>query len=197
MPERRRHKQHPSGHAKVARHLAARNHPLQVRQRAGKEPAIPRADQQRPIAQVGRPSVERHHNQFLLLQPSQRLLPRLVEALAKPVLIRRLVRRQAVANHHGIRIAPPQPQVREVHRNPVARLGHHRLHHAPNPRHIERRLEDTFVLAIRVPPIRRPRPRAPATSPAGLPAVSGVLTSRAAPSTSRTDAGKSRSIHPV
>ena len=46
MPERRRHKQDSACHLEMRRHLAARNHPLQIGQRGGKE--------SRPEGQEGR-----------------------------------------------------------------------------------------------------------------------------------------------
>ncbi len=46
MPERRRNKQHSAGHLEIRRNLAARNHPLQIRQRRRKKRRLPRHNQQ-------------------------------------------------------------------------------------------------------------------------------------------------------
>ncbi len=157
MPERRSHKQHTARHREIRRNPAPRNHPLQISQRRRKKRRLPRHNQQRSIPQRIRPGVERHRHQFLRFQPVQRLLPRLFEPLAKPLFIRRLVRRQMVPNHHRVWVPPPHRRIGKVDRQPVPRLRNHRLHNASHAARLKYRLILPVVVAIAQSPVRIPR----------------------------------------
>ena len=105
VAEGRRHKQHSTRNLEVRRNLAAGNHALQVGQRGGKERCLAGYDQQGPIAQRVGSRIKRHGNQFLRLEPVQRLLAGLVEGLAEALLIGGLIGGQGIADHHRLRVA--------------------------------------------------------------------------------------------
>ncbi len=156
MPERRRNEKHSTGDLEVRRHLAARNHALQIRKGRREKRSLPRHNQQTAVPQRVGTRVERHRHNLLRLQPRQRLQPHGRELLAKAIVIRRLVRRQRIANDHSVWIAPAHRRIRKIDRDTVPRLGHHSFHNAPYTRRLKNRLVLPMIVAIAVSPVRIP-----------------------------------------
>lgn len=87
VAEGRRDEEHTAGDAEIRGHAAARDHALEVGERAGKKRGLQRRNQQAAVAQRVGAGVKGQGCELLRLQPVEGLAAQVVEAFAETLLV--------------------------------------------------------------------------------------------------------------